>query len=116
MTEPRQASPERAEADQSSVSATAAPPKRRPTPPPPKQDRLPPYRVLLHNDDVNEMVDVVEAIVELTPLKPLRAFEVMLTAHRRGLALLLVTHKERAELYQEQFRTKRLIVSIEPAE
>ena len=30
--------------------------------------------------------------------------------------MLLVTHKERAELYQEQFESKGLTVTIEPAE
>jgi ATP-dependent Clp protease adaptor protein ClpS len=33
-----------------------------------------------------------------------------------GVALVLVTHKERAELYVEQFASKRLTVTIEPAE
>ena len=33
-----------------------------------------------------------------------------------GVALLLTTHKERAELYQEQFQSKGLTVTIEPAE
>ena len=33
-----------------------------------------------------------------------------------ALALVTVTHKERAELYQEQFQSKSLTVTIEPAE
>jgi len=81
---------------------------------PPRLDSLPPYKVLLHNDDSHEMGDVVDVILELTPLKRDRAFEAMMTAHRRGLSLLLVTHKERAELYEDQFRSKGLIVTIEP--
>ena len=40
----------------------------------------------------------------------------MKEAHETGIALLLVTHKERAELYQEQFQSKGLTVTIEPAE
>ena len=31
------------------------------------------------------------------------------------VALLLVTHRERAELIQEQFQTRGLTVTIEPA-
>lgn len=85
-------------------------------PAPPAVDRLPPFRVILHNDDVNDMLYVVASIVELTPHDRTRAIEVMLRAHRRGRALLLVTHKERAELYMEQFRSRRLIVTIERAE
>lgn len=80
---------------------------------PPKVDRLPPYKVLLHNDDRNDMLDVVKAIVELTPLKKEMAVERMFEAHARGVSLLLTTHKERAELYKEQFHSKRLVVSIE---
>jgi ATP-dependent Clp protease adaptor protein ClpS len=82
---------------------------------PPRADLLPPYRVLLHNDDVSEMLEVVETIVELTPLNARRASTVMLEAHMAGVALVLVTHKERAELYVEQFASKGLIVTIEPA-
>jgi ATP-dependent Clp protease adapter protein ClpS len=37
-------------------------------------------------------------------------------AHNTGVALLLVTHKERAELYVDQFKSKSLTVTIEPAE
>ncbi len=83
-------------------------------PAPPRLDRLPPYRVLLHNDDKTEMLDVVDAILELTTLKRTRAFEIMMTAHTQGVSLILLTHKERAELYLDQFRSKRLTVTIEP--
>ncbi|MFI4896867.1 MAG: ATP-dependent Clp protease adaptor ClpS [Phycisphaerales bacterium JB059] len=97
-----------------SAGATATATREAPKSAPPKLDRLPPYRVLLHNDDVNDMLDVVGAILELTPLNRTRAFEIMMTAHQRGMSLLLLTHRERAELYQEQFRAKRLTVTIEP--
>lgn len=85
-----------------------------PAPTPPKS--LPPFRVLLHNDDVNLDVYVVETIVQLTPLGVARAKAAMAEAHHRGVSLLLVTHKERAELYADQFTSKRLTVTIEPAE
>ncbi|MCC6682377.1 MAG: ATP-dependent Clp protease adaptor ClpS [Phycisphaeraceae bacterium] len=81
----------------------------------PKRKQLPPYRVLLHNDEQNEMLYVVQTIVSLTPL-PLRdAAAKMLEAHRRGLSLLLTTHLERAELYVLQFARRNLTVTIEPA-
>jgi ATP-dependent Clp protease adaptor protein ClpS len=86
----------------------------KPAPAKPKVERLPPFRVLLHNDSVNEMGYVVATIVELTPLNKRDATEAMIEAHKTGVALLLVTHKERAELYQDQFRSKRLTVTIEP--
>lgn len=94
--------------------ATATAVKTRPSPP--RVDRLPPYRVLLHNDDVHDMLDVVNTIVELTPIDRTRATLVMLEAHTTGVAMLLVTHKERAELYRDQFRSKQLTVTIEQAE
>ncbi|MBN1343565.1 MAG: ATP-dependent Clp protease adaptor ClpS [Phycisphaerae bacterium] len=75
---------------------------------------LPPYRVILHNDDVNDMLRVVQVICNLTPLGPEEAIERMLEAHHTGYALLLVTHKERAELYVEQFASCRLTVTAEP--
>lgn len=87
-----------------------------PAPSKPKVEHLPPYRVLLHNDDVNPMDAVVETIVGLTPLNFESAVEAMLEAHESGVALLLVTHQERAELYQEQFQSKKLVVTIEPVE
>ncbi len=83
---------------------------------PPRVDRLPPFRVLLHNDDVNDVEHVVRSITELTPLKKEEAVTRTVEAHKTGVALLLVTHRERAELYREQFGTKNLSVTIEPAE
>ncbi len=97
--------------------ATAPPPQAstKPAPSKPKLDALPPFRVLLHNDDANDMVYVVETILELTPLNKERAVTAMLEAHTQGLSLLLVTHREKAELYLEQFQSKKLVVTIEPA-
>jgi len=87
----------------------------RPAVQPPKVDQLPPFKVLLHNDDVNTDLYVVQTLMELTPLNKPRAAEVTLEAHRTGVALVLVTHKELAELYRDQFATKKITVTIEPA-
>lgn len=88
----------------------------RPEAAPPRVDRLPPWNVLLHNDDVNDMPYVVSAIVELTTLNHRLAIARMFEAHLRHVALLVATHREHAELLQEQFRSKGLTVSIEPAD
>lgn len=90
-------------------SATAV----RPKPAPPRPKLLPPWKVLLHNDSVNDMVYVIDTIVELTTLNRHAAVTRMLEAHNTGLALLLVTHREHAELLSEQFASKRLTVTIE---
>lgn len=83
---------------------------------PPQTDELPPWKVLLHNDDVNDMLYVVDTIIELTTLKRQEAVLRMLEAHKRGLALLISTHREHAELLEEQFTSKKLTVTIEPGE
>lgn len=88
--------------------------KKAPAKKPPQP--LPPWKVLLHNDDVNTKEDVVSSIVELTHLSQQDAVVRTEEADKTGVALLLVTHKERAELYRDQFQSKGLTVSIEPAE
>jgi ATP-dependent Clp protease adaptor protein ClpS len=107
-----------AEEKDSGGSAAAVKPKKSrkqaPKKIPPRH--LPPWKVLLHNDDKNDMMFVIHTIVELTPLKAQDAEMRMKEAHQTGVALLLTTHKERAELYQEQFQSKGLTVTIEPAE
>jgi len=90
--------------------ATKSAPKTKPP------GMLPPWKVLLHNDDKNDMFFVVQAIVQLTPLNEQDAKLRMKEAHETGVALLLTTHKERAELYKDQFESKGLTVTIEPAE
>jgi ATP-dependent Clp protease adaptor protein ClpS len=110
---------ERTEREKGGGAATATvKPKRRtrraPKKTPPRH--LPPWKVLLHNDDKNDVVYVVKTIMELTPLREQEATMRMLEAHNTGVALLLTTHKERAELYREQFHSKGLTVTIEPTE
>jgi ATP-dependent Clp protease adaptor protein ClpS len=95
------------------ATKTKRAPKKSPAKKPPQQ--LPPYKVLLHNDDVNDVEHVVHTIVALTPLNTEDAVIRTLEAHETGVALLLTTHKERAELYREQFQSKGLTVTIEPA-
>lgn len=117
-----------AEQDSEKATATADPeePRQKPQPrggattkprpkkPPHKQ--LPPYKVLLHNDSKNTFEHVILTLIELTPLDVNRATQVTFEADKTGVALVLVTHKERAELYVDQFRSKSLTVTVEPAE
>ncbi len=96
-------------------AGTAVAPEKKPAPPKRKPKKLPPYKVLLHNDDVNTLEHVIASILKVTTLAPQEALMRTLEAHESGVALLLVTHLERAELYREQFATFNLTVSIEPA-
>ena len=77
---------------------------------------LPPYRVLLHNDDYNAMDHVVRALVESVPSLSLRkAGRIMLEAHLRGVALVIVCLKEQAEFYCERLASFGLTATMEPA-
>lgn len=113
--EKEQPAPPAASAGESGT-ATAKPKraaKKAPQKKPPQT--MPPWKVLLHNDDKNDIVFVVRTVMELTPLNQDEAVQRTTEAHKTGLSLLLTTHKERAELYQEQFMSKGLTVTIEPA-
>jgi ATP-dependent Clp protease adaptor protein ClpS len=80
----------------------------------PKPKQLPPYKVLLHNDDKNDFGHVIRSIAKLTTLSLEEALQKTLEAHETGVSLLLVTHRERAELYCEQFATFQLTATYEP--
>ncbi|MGF1473436.1 MAG: ATP-dependent Clp protease adaptor ClpS, partial [Rubrobacteraceae bacterium] len=43
-----------------------------------------------------------------------RAVSIMLEAHTKGKAVATKTHKELAELYQDQLRSEGLTATIEP--
>ncbi len=78
-------------------------------------ERLLPFRVVLHNDDFNEADFVVVTLIELIGLEEVAAIERMLEAHVEGAAVLVETHRERAELYVEQFASKGLTATCERA-
>ncbi len=113
-SQPAPATPESAPSEAAAPARSGGATATATRPAPPRVEQLPPWKVLLHNDDVNEMPFVVRTIVELTPLNKERAIQATLEAHSTGLTLLLVTHKERAELYRDQFQSKSLTVTIEP--
>jgi len=114
--EPTPATPER-ESGGGKGTAVAKPRRKKATAPKHKPPgMLPPWKVLLHNDDKNDVSFVVLTIVELTPLNEQDARQRTVEAHKTGVSLLLTTHKERAELYKDQFESKGLTVTIEPAE
>ena len=98
--------------NESSVSVAVAP-----TPAVPTRvvECLPQWKVLLHNDEKSEMDYVVESIVRFVRASVPTATRCMVEAHRKGVSLLTVTHQEHAELLSEQFRSARLVVTIEPA-
>jgi ATP-dependent Clp protease adaptor protein ClpS len=90
-------------------------PKPRTRPAEPVLDRLPPYNLLLHNDDHHDMAEVVHSLVMVTPTTKIVAARIMLAAHFKGRALVLTAHKERAEFFRDRLRSRGLIATIEPA-
>ena len=76
---------------------------------------LPPYRVILFNDDYNEMDYVVFALLHaVSSLTRQEAEQIMLTAHLTGNAIVIVCPKETAEYYQERLLSYGLTATIEP--
>ena len=104
-----------ANSDAGDAAATTVPVKE-PAPPERRPRHLPPYRVLLHNDEVNTFEHVIRSVMRLTPLSEDEAVVRAIEAHESGVALLLVTHCERAELYAEQFASLSITVTVEPAD
>lgn len=77
---------------------------------------LPPYNVLLHNDDHNSMDHVVRSLVRSVPsLTAERAVEIMLEAHLRGQAMVITCPKEAAEHYRGRLESCGLTATIEQA-
>ncbi|NBX26175.1 MAG: ATP-dependent Clp protease adaptor ClpS [Planctomycetes bacterium] len=79
----------------------------------PQSRPLPPFAVVLHNDDVNEMGRVVDVLVEIVRLQLQDAFGLTLEAHNEGEAIVCRTHRERAEFLRDQLLSKGLTASIE---
>ena len=82
-----------------------------------KNKLLPQYKVILHNDPVSDAVKVKERIMEFLHFNEDDAKQKTMEAHTTGTSLLIVTHKELAELYTDQFAScsPPITVTIEPA-
>jgi ATP-dependent Clp protease adapter protein ClpS len=91
------------------------PPGLSPAQPKAQRLTLPPYRVVLLQDARNDLMFVVRTVMELTRFCRAEATHKMWQAHHTGRSVILVTYKERAELYVEQFASRGLDVIIEPA-
>jgi ATP-dependent Clp protease adaptor protein ClpS len=77
---------------------------------------LPPWKVLLWNDDHNEMLYVVRSLIKSVPgISRTKAFAIMLEAHNAGKALVITCPLEHAELYRDRLQSFGLTAPIEPA-
>jgi ATP-dependent Clp protease adaptor protein ClpS len=76
---------------------------------------FPPYRVVLFDDDYNEMNYVVFVLLHsINNLSQAEAERIMLTAHLTGSAIVAICPKEIAEFYQERLLSYGLTATIEP--
>ncbi|MCE9532443.1 MAG: ATP-dependent Clp protease adaptor ClpS [Planctomycetes bacterium] len=66
---------------------------------------LPPYNVLLLNDDAHSMDFVVEVLQKVFKFPLERAFQLMIEAHENHVAVVWTGPKEVAELKAEQMTT-----------
>jgi ATP-dependent Clp protease adaptor protein ClpS len=81
-----------------------------------KEAILPPWSVILHNDDHNEMFYVVRSLVKSVPnLGATRATQIMLEAHNHGKAIVTTCPLELAELYRDRLQSCGLTATIEKA-
>lgn len=58
---------------------------------------VPPYKIMLHNDDVTPMDFVVDTLKRFFITDQKLAADIMLAAHREGMALVAVMPLEHAE-------------------
>src|SRR5579884_90451 len=80
------------------------------------QKLLPPYNVILHNDDVHTFDEVARALNKVIGVSLKRGYELADIVHNNGNAIVATCRKEQAELYRERLEGYKLTVTIEPAE
>ncbi len=72
------------------------------------------WAVVLHNDDHNDMLHVAALIVRATGFSLERAWEIMMTAHTEGKAIVTITDKPKAEAIASVLESGGLTVDLKP--
>ena len=75
---------------------------------------LPRFQLVLLRDAGADLMFVVRSVMELTRFPRAEATHKMWEAHHGGRSVILITYRERGELFVEQFAEKGLTVTIEP--
>ena len=70
-----------------------------------KTRRVPPYHVIILNDDDHSMEFVVEVLLKVFGFKIEQCVQLMMQAHETGRSIVWTGPKEVAELKVEQIRT-----------
>jgi len=64
------------------------------------------FNVILHNDNVNSMEHVIDALLKSVPtLSEEDAIQVMMDAHLEGKSIVTVCPQETAEFYRDRLQT-----------
>lgn len=79
-----------------------------------RRTHIPLYRVLLHNDDVNTALHVVQSLMRVFKFERHECERLMREAHSNGLALCTIEPLEQAELHRDQLQAFSLVATIEP--
>jgi ATP-dependent Clp protease adaptor protein ClpS len=81
-----------------------------------RKKMTPPYRVILHNDDINRREYVVQVLMKVIPGMTVdNAVNIMQEAHYNGLSVVIICSQAEAEEYCMQLRRNGLLSTIEPA-
>ena len=80
----------------------------------PRTQPLKPWKVIVHDDDVNTYAHVIKSFIEVVRMKGEDAFRHTVEVDTKGLSIVAITHRERAELLLELLQARALTVSIEP--
>lgn len=102
----------------SQSSGDRLPVQRPDTPEPQRQLRagpLPPCKVILLQNPSLDLMFIIRTVMELTRLCRAEATHKMWEAYYSGRSQLLTTHRERAELFVEQFAERGLKTTAEPS-
>lgn len=75
---------------------------------------VPMYKCLLHNDDYNDMDNVVMALQDVFKFEVAKAISVMMEAHNNGVALCVIEPMEHAEFHSSCLKSYGLTSTIEP--
>lgn len=90
------------ETDQSVKTTQKKKAKRKSARKPNRSKRLPPYNVVLLNDDDHTFEYVIGMLGELFAHPPEKGYQLAKTVDTEGRAIVLTTHKEHAELKRDQ--------------
>ncbi len=79
-----------------------------------KERTSPLFRVLLHNDDVNDTEHVVRVLQQVFAFSVADARAVMSEAHCTGVALCKIESRAEAEKHRDALRSFGLTATVEP--